>query len=122
MVEAKYLLKYDRVRIVSGFWKKNSKLITITNIEKDFPDMPECFTAYLRLHSAQKKQSRISSRINKLAKYYKKPTELFARLIEGLYIDREWVCAIAPYTTGIFYQRLKEGCYPKLEPIIYKYI
>ena len=120
--EARFLLRYDRVRLIKGFFKKTSKLLTVTSIEKDFPDMPESFAAYIRLHSAQKKQTKISSRINKLGKYYEKPTELFARYIEGLYLDREWVFAIAPYTTKLFYERLKQGYYPKLEPIIYKYI
>ena len=120
--EARYLLKYDRVRVVSGFFKKSYKLLTISCIEKDFPTMPASFAAYIRLHSAQKKQSRISGRINKLSKYYNKPTELFARLVEGLYIDREWVCAIAPYTSKLFFERLKQGLYPKLEYIMYQYL
>ena len=120
--EARYLLKYDRVRIVSGFWRKSYKLITVSNIEQDFPDMPESFVAYIRLKSAQKKQSRVSARINKLKKYYKKPNELFARLIEGLYLDKDWVKALAPYTTEKFYERLKAGYYNPLQTIIYKYI
>ncbi len=120
--DARFLLKYDRVRLIRGFFKKSSKLLTINSVEKDFPDMPAGFAAYLKLHSAQKKQSRTSARINKLQKYYNKPTELFARFIEGLYLDREWVSAIAPYTTKLFYERLKSGQYPKLEPIVYKYI
>ena len=120
--EAKYLLKYDRVRIVTGFWKKSYKLITVSDIEKDFPDMSESFAAYIRLKSAQKKQSRVSARINKLQKYYKKPNELFARLIEGLYLDKDWVKALAPYTTQKFYENLKSGHYKYLQEVVYKYI
>ncbi len=120
--EARYLLKYDRVRIVSGFWKKNYKLITVSTIEQDFPDMPESFAAYIRLKSAQKKQTRVSARINKLHKYYQKPNEMFARLIEGLYLDKEWVKALAPYTTKLFYEKLKNGYYPYLDKVVYKYI
>jgi len=120
--EAKYLLKYDRVRIVTGFWKKSYKLITVSDIEKDFPDMSESFAAYIRLKSAQKKQSRVSARINKLQKYYKKPNELFARLIEGLYLDKDWVKALAPYTTQKFYENLKAGHYKYLQEVVYKYI
>ena len=120
--EAKYLLRYDRVRIVTGFWKKSYKLITVSDIEKDFPDMPESFAAYIRLKSAQKKQSRVSARINKLQKYYKKPNELFARLIEGLYLDKDWVKALAPYTTQKFYENLKSGHYKYLQEVVYKYI
>jgi hypothetical protein len=120
--EARYLLKYDRVRIITGFWKKSSKLITVNNIEQDFPDMPKSFAAYIRLRSAQKKQSRISARINKLQKYYKKPTELFARLVEGLYMDKDWVKAIAPYSTKKFYECLKQNRYKKLNEVVYKYL
>ena len=120
--EAKYLLRYDRVRIVTGFWKKSYKLITVSDIEKDFPDMPESFAAYIRLKSAQKKQSRVSARINKLQKYYKKPNELFARLVEGLYLDKDWVKALAPYTTQKFYENLKAGHYKYLQEVVYKYI
>ena len=120
--DARYLLKYDRVRIVSGFWRKKSRLITVSTIEKDFPDISESFAAYIKLHSAQKKQAKVSARINKLQKYYPKPTEMFARLIEGLYIDKEWVCAIAPYTTKLFFENLKNDSYPFLKEIIYKYV
>lgn len=120
--EARYLLKYDRVRIITGFWRKKTKLLSITNIEQDFPNMPESFIAYIRLKSAQKKQSRVSARINKLTKYYMRPTELFARFIEGLYLDKEWVKALAPNATRLFYERLRNGYYEELEPIAYKYL
>lgn len=120
--DARYLLKYDRVRIITGFWRKRTKLLTVTNIEKDFPQMPISFAAYIRLKSAQKKQARISARINKLTKYYMRPTELFARFIEGLYLDKEWVKALAPNAVRLFYEQLKKGHYKELEPIVYKYL
>ena len=120
--DAKYLLKYDRVRIVTGFWKKSTKLITVSTIEQDFPQMPKSFAAYIRLKSAQKKQSRVSARINKLNKYYTKPNELFARFIEGMYLDKDWVKALAPYTTKKFYENLNEGKYKDLETVVYKYL
>lgn len=113
--EAKYLLKFDRVKLVKGgFFRKNVKLYTIDNIEKDFTDMPKAFAAYIRLKSCQKKQSRISSRINRYKKYYEKPAELFARLVEGLYLDKEWVEAIAPNVTKRFYELLNNGYYKEL--------
>ncbi len=116
---ARYLLKYDRVKLIEGgFFKKTAKLYTIDSIEKDFTDMPKAFAAYIRLHSYQKKQSRISARINKSKKYYEKPCELFARLVEGLYLDRERVEAIAPNTAGRFYELLAEGYYNELNNII----
>ena len=118
--KAKYLLKYDRVKVIEGFFKKQAKIYSVTNVESDFPEMPEAFCAYIKLHSLQKKQSRISARLNKLYKYYTKPTELFARLVEGIYIDREWVCAIAPYTSKKFFELLNEGYYGKLKDVIDK--
>ena len=108
-------MKYDRVKLVKGgFFRKTVKLYTIDNIEKDFKDMPKAFAAYIRLKSYQKKQSRISSRINKYKKYYEKPAELFARLVEGLYLDKEWVEAIAPNVTKRFYELLNNGYYKEL--------
>lgn len=117
--KARYLLKYDRVKLIEGgLFRRTTKLFTIDNLEKDFTDMPRAFAAYIRLKSFQKKQARISSRINKYKKYYQKPTELFARLVEGLYLDREWVEAIAPNVTAKFYELLYDGYYYELKNVI----
>ena len=116
---ARYLLKYDRVKLVEGgFFNRKVKLYSIDKLEEDFFDMPQAFAAYIRLKSFQKKQSRISSRINRYKKYYEKPTELFARLVEGLYLDREWVEAIAPNVTRQFFDLLHDGYYKELSKII----
>ncbi len=116
---ARYLLRYDRVKLIErGFFKKTTKLYTIDNIEKDFCDMPEAFAAYIRLHSLQKKQSRISARINRYKKYYEKPCELFARYVEGLYLDKAWVEAISPNITKMFNKLLNEGYYMELKTIL----
>ena len=116
--DARYLLKYDRVKVIArGFFRREVKIYTIDNIERDF-DMPQAFTAYIRLKSFQRKQSRISSRINRYKKYYEKPAELFARLIEGIYLDREWVEAIAPNVTGRFFELLDDGYYMELKTIL----
>lgn len=115
--DAKYLLKYDRIKLIKGFWSKNYKVYTIDNIEKDFPNMPKAFAAYIRLHSCQKKQARISARINKTKKYYAKPTELFARFIEGIYIDKEHTKNIAPNAFARFFELLDEGYYRELSII-----
>lgn len=117
--KARYLLKYDRVKLIEGgFFRKTSKLYSIDNIEKDFTDMPSAFAAYIRLKSYQKKQSRISARINKYKKYYEKPCELFARLVEGIYLDIEWVQAIAPNVTREFFDLLNGGYYMELEYVV----
>ena len=117
---AKYLLKYDRVKVLEGgFFKKEVKLYSIDSIEKDFTDMPEAFASYIRLKSYQRKQSRISARINRYKKYYEKPSELFARLVEGIVIDREWVEAIAPNVTKQFFDLLNNGFYGELSQVLY---
>lgn len=118
---ARYLLKYDRIKLIEGgFFKKTTKLYSIDNIENDFIDMPPAFAAYIRLHSYQKKQARISARINKYKKYYEKPCELFARFVEGIYLDKEWVEAIAPNVSRQFFDLLKDGYFLELEYVMLK--
>lgn len=114
----RYLLKYDRVKILTGFWQKNEQIITIDGLEKDFPEMPRAFIACIRLKSLQRKGARVSARINKYKKYYECPTELFARLVEGLYLDEEWVRALAPQTTEKFFELLESGYYGELKKVI----
>lgn len=118
--KARYLLRYDRVKFVSpsflGLLKK-FEVFTIENLERDFPEMPPAFCAYIRLKSAQKKQARISARINKFNKYYSKPTELFARLVEGLYIDKEKTQSLAPHSTTRFFELLESGYYLELQEV-----
>jgi hypothetical protein len=116
--KAKYLLKHDRIKLISGFLRRKEELFSIDNIEKDFCDMPKEFAAYIRLKSCQKRQSRISSKINKLRKYYSKPTELFARYVEGLYLFPEEVTNTAPYTTHYFFELLNSGYYKELKNVI----
>ena len=111
---AKYLLKYDRVKLITGMFFKKTEIYSIENIEKDFYDMPEAFVAYIRLNSWRKKQSRISAKINRLKKYYQKPTELFARLVEGLYLNPQRIQIIAPHTYKRFYELLNSGYYKEL--------
>ena len=88
------------------------------NLLKDFTDIPKAFAAYIRLKSYQKKQARISARINKYKKYYERPTELFARLVEALYLDKEWTQAIAPNVTKKFYELLRDDYYYELKIIL----
>ena len=116
--DAKYLLKYDRIKLIRGFWNRKTKIYTIDTIENDFKDMPKAFAAYIRLHSYQKKQARISARINKSKKYYEKPTELFARFVQGIYTDRENVIKLAPKTSEIFFNLLENGHYKNLKEVI----
>lgn len=120
--DAKYLLKYDRVKLIKGFWKKDTRIYTIDTIEQDFMDMPKAFAAYIRLKSLQKKQSRISARLNRNKKYYEKPAELFARFIEALFINHEQTRQLAPQTTKIFYELLAQGYYGELTTLCHTYL
>lgn len=115
---ARYLLKYDRVKLITGLFFKKYKVYSIDNIEKDFTDMPREFTAYIRLKSCQKRQARVSARINRLKKYYSKPTELFARFVEGLYLDPQTVRDLAPHTYNRFFELLNSGYYMELKEVI----
>lgn len=114
--KAKYLMKYDRVKLITPFLRRQ-EIFTIDNLEKDFPDIPRSFCAYIRLKSAQKKQSRNSKRINSLKKYYSKPTELFSRFIEGLYIDSEKTLKLAPNASKRFFELLDCGHYFELKNV-----
>lgn len=109
--DARYLLKYDRIKLLKGFLFKKYVILSTDNIEKDFEDMPKEFAAYIRLKSCQKRQARVSARINKAKKYYSKPTELFARFVEGLYVCPEKVQHTAPNTYKRFFELLYSGYY-----------
>ncbi len=114
---AKYLLKYDRVKI-KGWFFQCPKIISIDTIEQDFPDLKPSIIAFIRLKSYQKKQNRVSQRINKLNKYYERPTELFARFVEGVYIDEEKIKELAPKSFERFYELLNENYYGELKMLL----
>ena len=112
--KAKYLLSYDIVKYVSPFLRRE-EVFSIKTIENDFPELKPAFCAYLRLRSLQRRQSRVSRRVNKLNKYYAKPTELFARLVECIYIDEARAQALAPQSTKRFLDLLDSGYYFELK-------
>lgn len=117
---ARYLLRYDKVKFISPHIFKalrKIEIFSIDNLERDFPEIPRAFCAYIRLKSAQRKQARISSRMNKLNKYYSKPTELFARLVEGMYTDEARTRACAPTAAQIFFELLEQGYYLELKKV-----
>lgn len=118
----KYLLKYDRVRIMPWFMFGKEEVLSINTIEKDFPNLKIAFVNYIRLKSLSRKQRRISNRISKLHRYYNRPTELFARLVEGLYLDKELTCKLAPNATKRFFELLEKGHYGELKFIFDNYV
>lgn len=119
--KAKYLLKFDRVKLVSpvfGIFSNKTEVFSVDNIEHDFPDMQRAFCAYIRLKSNMRKQARISKRINTSSKYYSKPTELFSRFVEGLYIDSERTKESAPTASQRFFELLEQGYYFELKHVL----
>ena len=115
--DAKYLVKYDAIRLMQGFFFKKERILTVKNIETDFPDMPKAFQLYIRLCSMQRKQAKITRRIGKLNKYYEKPTELFARYVQGYFSTPETISTVAPTTTKRFNELLSSGYYKELKDL-----
>lgn len=109
-----YLEKHDRVKLISWF---NPKVYSIANIRKDFPNIPDVFVDYLNLKSKQRKRARITRRISRLNKYYSNPSELFARFVEGLFIDKDMVMELAPKAYERFSELYERGYYRELEPV-----
>lgn len=114
---AKYLVKYDAVKIMKGVFFKKEVVLTIKNIEQDFPDMPKAFQTYIKLCSLVRKQTKLSRRLNKLNKYYNKPTELFARFVQGYFSTPETISTIAPNTVKRFNVLLNNGYYKELKDL-----
>ncbi len=115
--DAKYLVKYDAIRLMQGFFFKKERILTVKNIETDFPDMPKAFQLYIRLCSMQRKQAKITRRIGKLNKYYEKPTELFARFVQAYFSTPETISTVAPITTKRFKELLSSGYYKEMKDL-----
>lgn len=88
---AKYLLKYDRVRIFT-------KIISVGNIEQDCPNLTPVQAAYIQIKSKKRLIGRINSKISRLNRYYNQPTELFARFVESYFTDNVHTQQLAPKT------------------------
>lgn len=115
--DAKYLVKYDAIRLMQGFFFKKERVLTVKNLENDFPDMPKAFQLYIRLCSMQRKQTKLARRINKLNKYYEKPTELFARFVHGYFTTPDTISTVAPTATKRFKELLASGYYKELKDL-----
>lgn len=115
--DAKYLLKYDRVKVKNIFPPKINEY-SLDNIDEDFKELSQSAKDFIRLKSKQRLLNRISARINKLNNYYQKPCELFARFVEGLFIDTLNTANIAPYTYLVFSNQLANNKYLELADFI----
>ena len=112
--DAGYLEKYDKVKLHSWF---SHKIYSISTVKSDFPNMPEVFVHYIKLRSKQRRRAKITRRISKLNKYYSDPSELFARFIEGLYIDADKVKELAPYAYERFMELYNRDYYSGLKKV-----
>jgi hypothetical protein len=110
---AKYLLKYDKV-ILKGGWFSMDTTISVKNIEKDFPKMPQAFISYIKLKSYERHRNRINSRENRIKRYLRQPTELFARFFQFYCTDIEATQQLAPISFRKFSKLLDEKYYPHL--------
>ena len=115
--DAKYLLKYDRVLVKTMFFGKN-KLYAVKNVDLDFPELEISARNYIKIRSKQRALKRIGGRLKRLDNYYRRPTELFARFVEALFIDTNKVTEIAPYTYLVFCKELSQGRYLELADFI----
>ncbi len=118
----KYLLKFDKVRIMPWFLFGKEEILSIASLEQDYPNLKPEFVNYFKLKSLMRKQKRITNRISKRQKYYKRPTELFARLVEGLYLDKEYTCELAPNSTNRFFELLEQGYYREMKTVFAKFV
>lgn len=115
--DARYLVKYDAVKIQQGLFIKKERYLSVKNLDIDFPDMPKAFKTYIKLCSMQRKQTKLARRINKMNKYFEKPTELFARFVQGYFLTPETVSTIAPVTSKRFKELLNAGYYKELKDL-----
>lgn len=115
--DARFLLKYDRVRIVTPFLRRE-KFYSIDTLEKDFPSMPAAFKLYIKICSLSRKSRNIQKRKNKLKKYYEKPSELFARFTQGLFMHEQEIKSNASYTYNCFSKLLNAGHFGGLDKVI----
>ncbi|MCQ2957707.1 MAG: hypothetical protein MJ180_02270 [Candidatus Gastranaerophilales bacterium] len=111
--KSKYFLKYDHIKIYTPWLFKN-EFYSIEKIDEDFPELPLVFKNYFYLLSNYRKQKKVQNKIATLKRYYKKPTELFARFVEGLAKDREITEILAPNVCKQFYSLALEGYYNDL--------
>lgn len=115
---AKYLLKYSNIKIIHPIFRKE-EFYSIKTIDSDFPEIPESLRAYIKLKSCQREYNRIYRLKNKAEKYYNKPTELFARFIEGIFIDSSYIKHLAPTAYSKFTELLEQNYYCRLKELIF---
>lgn len=115
--DAKYLLKYDRVKVRTPFLRR-IKVYSVETFREDFPQFDENIENYIILKAHQRVLKRVSLRLSRLNNYYKRPSELFARFVQNLYKDRHLTVQVAPNTYTRFRELLENGYYYNLKEFI----
>lgn len=116
---AKYLLKYPNIKIKEKFlFISKDVSYSINTLDKDFEEMPESFRAYIKLKNIEKQYKKVLRYKNKAQNYYEKPTELFSRFIEGLFIDKAYIQKLAPVSYSKFYSLLNANYYGNLKKLL----
>ena len=115
--KSKYFLKYDHIKICTP-WLFKTEFYSLENLDRDFPDLPLNFKNYFYLLSNYRKQKKVQNKITKLKRYYSKPTELFARFVEGLVKDEEKVKFLAPTVYNQFKMLANLGYYNDLPELL----
>lgn len=91
--DLKYLLKHDRVRVISPF---SRKVYSIENIEKSFSSANPEYINYIKLCSKKRELNRLNSKISRLNRYYNSPAELIARSFEYYILKPDYMCSLTP--------------------------
>lgn len=99
--EFKHLLKYDRVKLLSGF---STKIYSLQNLRNEFPNIKPEYEQYLMLCSLKRKLNSINNKISRLNRYYSSPSELLARSFEYYIMEPEYM----ENKTPKLYNRYKE--------------
>ena len=115
--KSKYFLKYDHIKIITP-WLFKTEFYSLEKIDEDFPDLPINFKNYFYLLSNYRKQKKVQNKISKMKRYYSKPTELFARFIEGILKDEKKVAEIAPNAYAQYSALAKIGYYNDLPHVL----
>ena len=89
----KYLLSYDRVKYLG-------ELFAVNNISEY--NLSEEERLYIKIKYKQRVLKRISSRINRINKYYNNPSELFARFLDSYYLNHDDIHKIAPVASRLY--------------------
>ena len=113
--DLKYLLKYDAVKILSGFSIKKYEL---DNLEKDFPNTKQSCYDYLRLCSLKRNLNRINSKISRLNRYYNSPTELLARSFEYFIFEPDKMKLLTPKLYEYYENIIKKNDVKLLSDIV----